>query len=169
VQAGDAGDGPITAVAELGALDGGVPAALLLVEAAEQQVHLPVESPIGVGLRAEALGALALVDFLLGHGPDLLEATSESVSGYHKLGIWSWLAAKCPVHCGSRRNLSVKLGQDGKILLHCQHVGSDGRRTCSFKDIVAALGLRERDMFPAGSTTSQPSGRSPERGKAEGI
>ena len=39
------GDGPVAAVAELGTLDGGVPAALLLIEAAEQEVHLPVESP----------------------------------------------------------------------------------------------------------------------------
>ena len=48
VQARDPGDGPIPAVTELGRLDGGVPAALLLIEPAEQQVHLPVEFPVGV-------------------------------------------------------------------------------------------------------------------------
>jgi hypothetical protein len=92
VQAGDPGDGPVAAVTELGTLDGGVPAALLLVEAAEQQVHLPVEFPVGMGPRAEASGALALVDFLLGHGPDLPEAISESMPAYQKLGTWSWTA-----------------------------------------------------------------------------
>jgi hypothetical protein len=86
VQAGDAGDGPVAAVSELGTLDGGVPAALLLVEPAEQQIHLPVDFPIGVGLRAEALGALAQMDILLRHGPDLLGAASESMTGYQKLG-----------------------------------------------------------------------------------
>jgi hypothetical protein len=48
VQARDPGDGPIPAVTELGRLDGGVPAALLLIEPTEQQVHLPVEFPVGV-------------------------------------------------------------------------------------------------------------------------
>jgi hypothetical protein len=79
VQPGDAGDGPVAAVAELGGFDGGVPAALLLVEAADQQVHLPVESLVGVRHRAEALGALALMDFLLGHGPTLPEAAAKSM------------------------------------------------------------------------------------------
>src|SRR3954471_18243535 len=68
VQAGDAGDEPVPAVAELGRLDSGVPAALLLIEPTEQQVHLPVEFPVGVCLRGETLGALALMDFLLRHG-----------------------------------------------------------------------------------------------------
>jgi hypothetical protein len=35
-------------VTELGRLDSGVPAALLLIEPTEQQVHLPVEFPVGV-------------------------------------------------------------------------------------------------------------------------
>jgi hypothetical protein len=86
VQAGDRGEEAIPAVADLGGLDGGVPAALLLVEAAEQQVHPPVEFPVGIGPRAEASGALALVDFLLGHGPDLPEAMSGSMPAYQRLG-----------------------------------------------------------------------------------
>ncbi len=48
VQARDPGDGPIPAVTELGRLNSGIPAALLLIESTEQQVHLPVEFPVGV-------------------------------------------------------------------------------------------------------------------------
>jgi hypothetical protein len=92
VEPGDPGDGPVPAVAELRALHGGVPTALLLVESAEQQVHLPVEFSIGVGLRAEAIGAPALMGFLLRHGPDLPEVTSGSMPGYQKLGTWAWMA-----------------------------------------------------------------------------
>jgi hypothetical protein len=87
VQAGDPGDGPIAAVTELGRFDGGIPAALLLVETAEQQVHLPVEFPVSMGLRAEAFVALALVYFLLlGHGPDLPEVMSGPMPAYQRLG-----------------------------------------------------------------------------------
>jgi hypothetical protein len=67
VKAGDAGDGPVPAVPELGGLDGGIPAALLLVEPTEEQIHLPVESLAGVRHRAEAIRAPALMDFLLRH------------------------------------------------------------------------------------------------------
>jgi hypothetical protein len=91
MEPGDPGDGPVPAVAELRTLHGGVPTALLLVESAEQQVHLPVEFSIGMGLRAEAIGALALMGFLVRHGPDLPEVTLGSMLGYQKLGIWSWM------------------------------------------------------------------------------
>jgi hypothetical protein len=52
VQAGEPGGEPIPTVPELGTLDGGVPAALLLIEPAEQQVHLAMEFPVGVRLGA---------------------------------------------------------------------------------------------------------------------
>ena len=64
VQAGDAGDSPVAAVAEPGALAGGVPAAVLLVETAQAQIDLLVMVPSGAGLRGEALGALALMNVL---------------------------------------------------------------------------------------------------------
>jgi hypothetical protein len=66
-------------VTGLGTLDGGIPAALLLVEPAEQQVHLPVQYLIRVRHRTEALRALALMDFLLRHGPTLRVALSKSM------------------------------------------------------------------------------------------
>lgn len=53
----------------------------------------------------------------------------------------SW-ESRCPAHDGSRRNLSVKRGDDGRALLKCHHGG-----TCDHRSIVAALGLAESDLF----------------------
>jgi len=52
-----------------------------------------VEFPVGVGLRTEAPGALALMDFLLRHGPELLESAWRSMPVYRKPGACSWMAA----------------------------------------------------------------------------
>ena len=68
VQARKPGDGPIPAVPEPGTLDGGIPASLLLIEPTEQEVHLPVDFLVGMMIEAEAVGTLAVMDFLLGHG-----------------------------------------------------------------------------------------------------
>jgi len=71
VQASDQGDEAVPAVPNPGAFDGSVPTALLLIESAEKQVHLPVDDLLAMRLGAKALGALALMDFLLGHGSTL--------------------------------------------------------------------------------------------------
>ena len=52
-------------------------------------------------------------------------------------GQWS---ALCPAHEDKKPSLSVAMGSDGKVLLHC-HAG------CDVKDIVAAIGLQESDLF----------------------
>lgn len=52
-------------------------------------------------------------------------------------GKWS---ALCPAHTDKKPSLSVGLGEDGKVLLHC-HAG------CDVKDIVAAVGMTEADLF----------------------
>src|SRR5262249_36833294 len=59
---------------------GGVPAALLLVEAAEQQVHLSVELPVGMGLGSLAVGALALVRLSNRHAQTPLSQAGEGGS-----------------------------------------------------------------------------------------
>jgi putative DNA primase/helicase len=58
--------------------------------------------------------------------------------------------SRCPVHNGSRHNLSVAEGADGRALLYCHH--SDG---CSTEAIAGAIGLRMGDLFPAGSERSR--------------
>lgn len=49
-------------------------------------------------------------------------------------------SAKCPAHDDKHASLSVKQGNDGKILLHC-HAG------CTTENIVSALGLKISDLF----------------------
>ena len=49
--------------------------------------------------------------------------------------------ACCPAHEDARASLSVREGDDGRVLLHC-FAG------CATADVVAALGLTMRDLFP---------------------
>jgi hypothetical protein len=58
--------------------------------------------------------------------------------------------SKCPAHEGRRRNLSIKLGDDGKVLLHCHHMNENGSG-CSTAAIVQALGLKLEDLWPKSS------------------
>jgi hypothetical protein len=72
---------------------------------------------------------------------DLLSRLSRVRRG----GDGRWMAScPCGVHAnGDRsRGLSIRLGDDGRILLNC--FGG-----CSFAEIVAALGLDARQLFPA--------------------
>jgi hypothetical protein len=55
-------------------------------------------------------------------------------------GLNQW-SARCPAHEDRKPSLSLALGDDGKVLLHC-HAG------CNVKDIVAAIGLTEADLYP---------------------
>ena len=55
--------------------------------------------------------------------------------------------ARCPVHRGSRKNLSVAEAEDGRVLVNCFHADQSGRG-CSAEEIVHALGLEMRDLFP---------------------
>jgi hypothetical protein len=48
--------------------------------------------------------------------------------------------ARCPAHADSTNSLSIGEGVDGRALIYC-HAG------CDFGEILAALGLRVRDLF----------------------
>jgi hypothetical protein len=67
VQTGDARHHSIAAVPELRGLEGGEPAALLLVKAAAQEIHLMVELLLGVVRTRPTIGALALMHIASGH------------------------------------------------------------------------------------------------------
>lgn len=49
--------------------------------------------------------------------------------------------ACCPAHQDATPSLSISVGDDGRVLLHC-HAG------CAFADICRAMGLPEEDFFP---------------------
>ncbi|MHC4905015.1 MAG: AAA family ATPase, partial [Planctomycetota bacterium] len=55
--------------------------------------------------------------------------------------------ALCPGHDDNRNSLSVGLGDDGRVLLHC-HAG------CSNEAVCKAVGLGLRDLFPTKTTAS---------------
>jgi hypothetical protein len=50
--------------------------------------------------------------------------------------------ARCPAHEDRNASLGIAEGKDGRVLLNC-HAG------CTFPAIVAALGLKPADLFPA--------------------
>jgi AAA domain len=64
-----------------------------------------------------------------------------------------WIA-KCPVHEDHKPSLSLDEGADGRALLKC-HAG------CSTDDVIAALGLTRRDLFPATSQRQSGNGATP--------
>mgnify|MGYP006069474049 CR=1 FL=1 len=55
-------------------------------------------------------------------------------------GVDGQYKARCPAHDDSKPSLSVSLGEDGRVLLHC-HAG------CAPECIVDALGLTMKDLF----------------------
>jgi hypothetical protein len=50
--------------------------------------------------------------------------------------------ARCPAHEDRQPSLSIRCGDDGRLLLHC-HAG------CPIEAILRALGLQAADLFPA--------------------
>src|SRR5258707_1682187 len=83
---------------EPGTLDGGVPSPLLLIEPTEQEVHLLVDFLVRMGFLAKAVGALAVMDFLLRHGLTLRDGPMDSTTSLpKKRGTCSWMAPKLKV------------------------------------------------------------------------
>src|SRR5438105_2268551 len=64
-----------------------------------------------------------------------------------------WMA-RCPAHTDRERSLSLRLADDGRLLLN--DFGG-----CRTEDIVAALGLELRDLFPDGRVPAARRARRP--------
>jgi len=64
-----------------------------------------------------------------------------------------WIA-KCPAHDDRKPSLSIDEGTDGRALIKC-HAG------CSTDDVISALGLTKRDLFPATITHQRDDGTAP--------
>jgi hypothetical protein len=67
------------------------------------------------------------------------------LSGVRELGTGKGWIALCPAHEDRKPSLRIAEGSDGRVLLRC-FAG------CSPEEIVRALGLELRDLFP----TSEP-------------
>lgn len=61
------------------------------------------------------------------------------LKGVRVSGAQSWMA-KCPGHDDDKQSLSVKVSGDDRVLLYCH-------AACSFKAILAAIGLTAADAF----------------------
>lgn len=64
--------------------------------------------------------------------------------------------ATCPAHDDKSPSLSLSLGDDGRVLIHC-HAG------CKTEDVLSAIGLEKRDLFPSDISREQPRSAQPSR------
>lgn len=91
----------------------------------------------------------------------------ENLDRVKSTGPGTWLAS-CPTsahpHGDRSRGLSVREGEDGRVLIHC--FGG-----CPVDDIVGAVGLQLADLFPPRPSEypAQPRGRMVGRGRLPRI
>src|SRR6516225_6856655 len=71
--------------------------------------------------------------------------------------------SRCPCHKGQSSNLSVTEVAGGKVLLHCHHEEAGGK-SCTAEQIVEALGLEMKDLFPPGDRPAAGAGKESEDG-----
>lgn len=78
------------------------------------------------------------------HDPTAVIVARLDTGGYdpRSTGPDSW-ESRCPAHDGGKRNLSIKRGDDGRVLLHCH------AHECPPAEIASALGMDLSDLFPA--------------------
>jgi hypothetical protein len=69
------------------------------------------------------------------------------LDGVRARGAGKW-SARCPAHADKSPSLSLREGDDGRLLLHC-FAG------CTVDEITAALGLRVSDLFTDDSATGE--------------
>lgn len=70
----------------------------------------------------------------------LLDKVKKAGKGYQ---------ARCPAHDDNGPSLSLREGDDGRVLVHC-HAG------CTPAAVVAAIGLTMADLFPPSNTPRRP-------------
>jgi len=66
--------------------------------------------------------------------------------------------ARCPAHDDQTPSLSIKEGRDGCALVKC-------RAGCATEDVLKAMGLAMRDLFPLNSKAD--TGKSVSRGQGD--
>lgn len=63
--------------------------------------------------------------------------------GIRKTGTTTWIA-RCPAHDDHRPSLSIAVGRDDRVLVHC-HAG------CAYSEILEAADLESHDLIPGHS------------------
>lgn len=79
------------------------------------------------------------------------EVVLQHLSGVVKAG--KSFKAQCPAHADKTPSLSVAIGDDGRVLLHCFS-------GCSVASVLAAMGLAMTDLFPRGAAPRKVPGTS---------
>jgi hypothetical protein len=77
---------------------------------------------------------------MLQSGSRPIETLLARLDGVQRRGEGRWYA-RCPAHDDRRPSLGVSEVADGTVLVHCY-------AACSPADVLAALGLSLRDLFP---------------------
>ena len=80
-------------------------------------------------------------------GVSMLEKIVERLDKVKKSG--KGYQARCPAHADNGPSLSLREGDDGRVLLHCH-------AACSTAAVVAALGLSMSDLFQPSNTPRRP-------------
>lgn len=75
---------------------------------------------------------------------DQLQTVLDRLGDAKREGENQWIA-RCPSHTDSKPSLSLGVGNDGRVLLHC-HAG------CEIATIIQDLGLDMSDLFPRDSS-----------------
>jgi hypothetical protein len=91
------------------------------------------------------------------HEPITIDALLARLAKVRAGGAAGRWMARCPAHEDGSASLSVGLGDDSRILLHC-FAG------CVVGDVCAALGLTVAQLFPAARDWNRPYLRPEERG-----
>lgn len=80
-------------------------------------------------------------------GSACLEKVLSKLEKVKQVGSNQWKAC-CPGHDDKDPSLSLREAEDGKVLIHCW-------AGCTTAEIVAAIGLELRDLFPGESKPRQ--------------
>ncbi len=83
----------------------------------------------------------------------------EKLEGVKGAGEGKWMAL-CPAHDDRKHSLSIRVGKEGRAVMHC-HAG------CSVVAVVTALGLTMTDLFA--DTEPRGNGAAPVVAKAQGV
>ncbi|WP_367025475.1 DNA primase [Methylococcus sp. ANG] len=86
-----------------------------------------------------------------------IDALLHRLDGVRRTGSGRWIA-RCPAHEDRTPSLSIKLADDGRILIH--DFGG-----CAIGDVLAAVGLEVKDLFPP--RDPPPEGFAPRQGIPE--
>jgi 5S rRNA maturation endonuclease (ribonuclease M5) len=81
---------------------------------------------------------------------EVLSRVTASLDNVRPAGDGQW-SARCPAHDDSNNSLCLSIGDDGRALICCQ-------AGCVTADIVSAVGLTMRDLFPSNGSSGNGNG-----------